>query len=136
MLLLIPGPVTTAREVKQAFCQDYAPWDPDFRALTFALRSRLLDIAGGTPSTHSALPLQGCGHFAVEAALRTFVPPAGKILIPDTGDYADHMIRLAQEAGRHVVTFSVRENTSLDPGKIEEALDTDPGISHVGLVYC
>jgi 2-aminoethylphosphonate-pyruvate transaminase len=136
MLLLIPGPVTTASEVRQAYAQDYAPWDPDFRSLTFQLRSRLLAIAGGNPATHSALALQGCGHFAVEAALRTFIPNTGKILIPDTGDYADHMIRLAREAGRNVVTIAVGENEALDPAAIELALRADPDITHVGLVYC
>ncbi|SFV07351.1 2-aminoethylphosphonate--pyruvate transaminase [Pseudoduganella namucuonensis] len=136
MLLLIPGPVTTASEVKQAFAQDYAPWDPEFRSMTSELRSRLLHIAGGNASSHSALALQGCGHFAVEAALRTFVPATGSILIPDTGDYADHMIRLAREAGRKVTTFTVGENQSLDPRQVEMALRADPEITHVGLVYC
>jgi 2-aminoethylphosphonate-pyruvate transaminase len=29
MLLLIPGPVTTRPEVRQALAQDLAPWDND-----------------------------------------------------------------------------------------------------------
>jgi 2-aminoethylphosphonate-pyruvate transaminase len=48
MLLLIPGPVTTRSEVRQALCQDLAPWDNDVRALLVRLRARILRLAGGT----------------------------------------------------------------------------------------
>ncbi|MBO0712221.1 MAG: 2-aminoethylphosphonate--pyruvate aminotransferase, partial [Acetobacteraceae bacterium] len=80
MLLLIPGPVTTRPEVRAALAQDIAPWDNDFRAVYAALRERLAAIGGATPGLHAALPLQGSGHFAVEAAVRSFVPAAGKLL--------------------------------------------------------
>jgi 2-aminoethylphosphonate-pyruvate transaminase len=135
MLLLIPGPVVTRPEVKAAFAQDYAPWDPDFRALHAAVRARLLRLAGADPATHTVLALQGCGHFAVEAAIRTFVSPQRRMLVPMTGDYADHMVRLAREAGRDVVTLPVGETERMDPRAVAAALERDPTISHVGLVY-
>ena len=74
MLLLIPGPVTTRPEVRQAMAQDIAPWDNDFRPLYVDARRRVLAIAKGDPAVHAALCLQGCGHFGMEAAIRTFVP--------------------------------------------------------------
>ena len=82
MLLLIPGPVTTRAEVRAALGHDFAPWDNDFRPLVAGLRERLLRIAHGTPDRHTVLPLQGCGHFITEAAVRTFIPPGGKLLVP------------------------------------------------------
>jgi 2-aminoethylphosphonate-pyruvate transaminase len=94
MLLLIPGPVTTWPEVKAAMAQDIAPWDNDTRPHYVAIRARLLAIGGGDPAAHVALPLQGCGHFITEAAIRTLLPPGGRILIPESGPYADRMIRL------------------------------------------
>lgn len=135
MLLLIPGPVSTSPEVKAAFARDYAPWDPDFRSLSAALRTRLLRLAGGRPEQHAMLFLQGCGHFALEASIRTFVPAGGRLLVPNTGDYAEHLGRLAIDAGRDVVSFEVGENERLDPQGVAEALAADPSISHVGLVY-
>ena len=42
MLLLIPGPVTTAPEVQAALAHDFAPWDNDFRAIYARLRERVL----------------------------------------------------------------------------------------------
>jgi 2-aminoethylphosphonate-pyruvate transaminase len=133
MLLLIPGPVTTRPEVRQALCRDHAPWDNDFRVFLARLRSRVLHLAGGTGATHASLPLQGCGHFVTEAALRTFLPPGGRILVPATGAYADRMIRLARESGRVPVPLPV--SGAADPGQIAEALRADPTLTHVGMVY-
>jgi 2-aminoethylphosphonate-pyruvate transaminase len=135
MLLLIPGPVMTRPEVRAAMAQDFAPWDNDFRPLYLGVRTRVLQIAGGTPETHVALVLQGCGHFVTEAAVRTFLPPGGKILIPTTGAYSDRMIRLASEAGRQVIQLPIPHTVPVDPQAIAAALAADPDITHVGLVY-
>jgi 2-aminoethylphosphonate-pyruvate transaminase len=135
MLLLIPGPVTTRPEVREALRHDFAPWDNDFRPLYAGIRDRVLRIAHGVPGEHATLPLQGCGHFITEAAVRTFIPLGGKLLIPGTGSYADRMIRLAREAGRVPVVFPVSPVTATDPDAVAAALEADPEISHVGLVY-
>jgi 2-aminoethylphosphonate-pyruvate transaminase len=135
MLLLIPGPVTTRPEVRQALCRDFAPWDNDFRQFLARLRTRILHLAGGTEADHATLPLQGCGHFITEAALRTFLPPGGRILIPATGAYADRMIRLAREADRVAVPLPMGLTESTDPSAVARALAEDPTLSHVGMVY-
>lgn len=135
MKLLTPGPVTTRPEVKEAMAQDIAPWDNDFRPIYKAVRDRLLQIAGGGAETHVALALQGCGHFAMEAAIRTFVPVGGKVLIPLVGSYADRMAHLAAEAGRDPVILTVDQERPVQPAAIAQALAADPSIGHVGLVY-
>ncbi len=135
MLLLIPGPVTTHPSVRAAAAQDYAPWDLSFREMLTQIRERVLAIAGGRPGEHAALPLQGCGHFAMEAVIRTFVAPSGTILVPLTGQYADRLIRLATEAGRQVVTLPVSPTERVDPGAVQAALAADPSISHLAIVY-
>jgi 2-aminoethylphosphonate-pyruvate transaminase len=135
MLLLIPGPVTTRAEVRAALGHDFAPWDNDFRPLYAGLRARLLRIAGGRPEQHMVLPLQGCGHFITEAAIRTFIPPGGKLLVPATGSYSDRMVRLAREAGRIPVSLPVAAEMPTPPAAVAAALAADPAISHVGIVY-
>src|SRR5947209_18742772 len=135
MLLLIPGPVTTRPEVRQALCQDFAPWDNDFRQFLVRLLGRILRLAGGIESEHVALPLQGCGHFIMEAALRTFLPIGGRILIPATGAYANRMVRLAREAGRDPVALPMGLTDETDPAAVARALDADPTLTHVGLGY-
>lgn len=135
MLLLIPGPVTTHDAVRDAAAQDHAPWDNEFRALVARLRTRIRDIANGRDGEHTGLTLQGCGHFAMEAACRTFVPEGGRILLPKTGQYADRIERLATECGRVVVRLPVVEDQFADPQALRAALAADETISHVALVY-
>jgi 2-aminoethylphosphonate-pyruvate transaminase len=135
MLLLIPGPVTTRPEVRAAAGVDLAPWDFDFRDLYAGVRDRLLRLAGGAPETHAALPLPGCGHFINEAALRTFLPPGGRILVPGTGGYAERMVRLAREAGRDPVLLEIDRDRPIDPAAVAAALAADPTITHAGIVY-
>ncbi|HQT78959.1 MAG: 2-aminoethylphosphonate--pyruvate transaminase [Rhodospirillales bacterium 20-64-7] len=135
MLLLLPGPVTTRPDVRAALSQDIAPWDNDFRAFVAGLRGRILRLAGGAGDEHTALPLQGCGHFITEAAVRSFLPPGGRILIPATGAYADRMTRLTREAGRVPVPLPMGLTDSADPAAVAQALAADPSISHVGIVY-
>ena len=129
MKLLIPGPVTTHAAVRAAAAQDLAPWDNDFRPMNVDIRARVLRIAGTDEATHATLPLQGCGHFMVEAAVRTFVPPGGRVLVPATGAYADRAIRLAGEAGCDVVTLPVAEDMRADPAALRAALEADPSRS-------
>src|SRR3954470_20032927 len=133
MLLLIPGPVMTHDAVREAAARDYAPWDNDFRAIVRRVRERVLALAGGREGEHAALVLQGCGHFALEASCRTFVPRGGRILVPKTGHYADRIEPLAGEAGRAGVRLPVRDDERVGPGSLRAALTNDPGVGHVAL---
>ena len=135
MLLLIPGPVTTHDAVRAVAAQDHAPWDNEFRTLVARLRDRVRDIAGGRESEHAGYILQGCGHFALEAACRTLVPEGGRILLPKVGQYADRFERLATETGRIVVPLAVQDDKPTDPEALRAALKADPSLSHVALVY-
>jgi 2-aminoethylphosphonate-pyruvate transaminase len=135
MILLTPGPVTTRPEVRAAAAQDFAPWDSSFRPIYGEIRQRVGALAGDVLATHAVLPLQGAGHFAVEAVVRSLVPPEGRLLIPLTGNYAERMIRLAREVGRDVVTLPCSDTAPLAPEAVARALAQDPAITHVGQVY-
>ncbi|MBW4090597.1 MAG: 2-aminoethylphosphonate--pyruvate transaminase [Proteobacteria bacterium] len=135
MKLLIPGPVTTHRSVRAALAHDFAPWDTDFVRLYHRLGDRLLRLGGGAVGTHVALTLPGCGHFVTEAAIRSLLPPGAGLLVPMTGPYAERMARLAREAGRSVVPLVVGAEAAVDPAAVRRALQADPGLSHVGLIY-
>jgi 2-aminoethylphosphonate-pyruvate transaminase len=135
MMLLIPGPVQTSPETRAAMAQDIAPWDHGFRPIYARIRERVRAIAGGMAGEHVTLPLQGSGHFIMEAAIRTLVPPGAKILIPINGAYADRMARLAREAGREVVTLNLPNTRGARAEDIAPVLAADPAIGHVALVY-
>lgn len=133
--LFIPGPVQTDPRVKAAMAQDIAPWDNDTRPRYAAIRERVRAIAGGREGEHVCLPLQGCGHFIVEAALRSFVPPGGKVLIPNNGNYGVRMIRLAREAGRIPVAIDIPEGQVATGAMVARALAEDPAIGTVSVVH-
>ena len=115
--------------------QDIAPWDNDFRPTYAAIRERVRAIAGGIEGVHATLPLQGCGHFIMEAAIRTFVPAGGKLLIAQNGSYADRALRLATEAGRQVVALPGPDTRPVTAEEIAAALAADPAITHVAIVH-
>ena len=135
MLLLTPGPVQTRPETRAAMAVDIAPWDCDFAPEYEGIRDRVRDIAGGVAGVHATLPLQGAGHFVVEAAIRTFLPPGGRILLPCNGAYGERMARLAREAGRDPVVMPVPDTRGVRGEEVAAALAADPTISHVGMVY-
>ena len=135
MLLLIPGPVQTRPEIRAAMAEDIAPWDNDFRAVYADIRERVRAVAGGIEGEHATLPLQGCGHFIVEAAIRTFVPAGAKLLIPLNGSYAERAARLAREAGRQVVALPGPDTRPVTAEEVAAALAADPAIGHVLMVH-
>jgi 2-aminoethylphosphonate-pyruvate transaminase len=135
MLLLIPGPVQTRPETRAAMAEDIAPWDHDFRPVYAGIRERVRAIAGGAEGEHVTLPLQGCGHFIMEAAIRTFVPPGRKVLIPLNGSYAERAVRLAREAGRAVVALPGPDTRPVTPEAVAAALAADLAIGHVAMIH-
>jgi 2-aminoethylphosphonate-pyruvate transaminase len=135
VLLLTPGPLTTSATTKSAMLHDWGSRDPDFIALTAAIRRRLLDIAGVT-RTHVAVPLQGSGTFAIEATLGTLTPPAAKVLVLANGAYGRRMALILQRIGRQSVMVENAEDTPNDIDALADTLAGDPTISHVAAVHC
>lgn len=134
-LLLIPGPVTTRPEVRAAMARDFAPWDRDYVGFYADMLARIPAIAQCRRDTHVALPLSGSGHFIIEAAIRTFVPHGGRILIPMTGAYATRMARLARDAERIAIEMPVPPDAPVAASDVAAMLAADPSILHVGLVH-
>ena len=67
-----------AYSVKQAMLKDWGSWDDDFRAMTRALRSRLLALIGDGAPDYDCVPIQGSGTFVVEAMLGSLLPRDSK----------------------------------------------------------
>ena len=132
--LLTPGPLTTAATTKRAMLHDWGSRDSAFIAMTARVRRRLAEIAGGGDLV--AVLLQGSGTFVVEAALGTFVPRTGKLLILVNGAYGARMARVCQVMGRAAVTLETPEDVPPSPAAVDAALAADPAITHVTAVYC
>jgi 2-aminoethylphosphonate-pyruvate transaminase len=134
-LLLTPGPLTTSKSVKQVMVHDWGSRDAQFMAVNKSMRERIVEIAGGL-GTHTTVPMQGSGTFAVEAMLTTFVPRRGKVLLLVNGAYGHRAANICQIAGRAHLIHETPEDTPPDLAKLDAALAADSTITHVFAVHC
>jgi len=136
-VLLTPGPLTTALQVRQAALTDWGSWDSDFNRVTSQVRSALLRAAGVNHADQMAcVPLQGSGTFAVEAAVRTFVPTGDGLVIGVNGAYGERLARLARMAGRRVRVVEHPWNQPISAERLADAMSDRHGFSNVGIVHC
>jgi 2-aminoethylphosphonate-pyruvate transaminase len=134
-ILLTPGPLTTSRATREAMLRDWGSRDGDFIVLTARIRSRIIAIAGGE-GTHDCVPIQGSGTYVLEAAVGSFVPPDGKLLVVVNGAYGHRIARICGIIGRQMAIYETDENVTPDPAKIGKLLAEDLSISHVAVVHC
>ena len=134
-LLLTPGPLTTSDQTRAALGRDWGSRNGDFTLMSEGVRSRLAALAGVTGS-HVAVPVQGSGTFAVEAAVQTLLPRNGRLLVLINGAYGRRITDITRRLGRECVTLDVAEDTPIDPDAVAAALDADSAITDVMLVHC
>jgi len=134
-LLLTPGPLTTSAAVKQAMVHDWGSRDAEFIRINKMVLDSIVHLAGAE-GTHVTVPVQGSGTFAVEAMITTFVPRTGKLLVLINGAYGQRAKKIAEIAGRVVVTHETPEDTPPDLAAIEKLLAGDKAITHVFAVHC
>ncbi len=134
-LLLTPGPLTTSAAVKQAMVHDWGSRDQGFIAINKMVLEKIVELAGGE-GTHITVPMQGSGTFAVEAMITSFVPKMGKLLVLINGAYGHRANKIAEIAGRGVVSHETPEDTPPDLARLDRMLADDKAISHVFAVHC
>ena len=134
-LLLTPGPLTTAKSVKEVMVHDWGSRDAAFIGVNKAVLDGLPRIIHGEAS-YMTVPMQGSGTFAVEAMLTTFVPKKGKVLVLINGAYGHRAKRILDIAGRKTVVHETAEDTPPDLAEVEGILKRRKGITHVFAVYC
>jgi 2-aminoethylphosphonate-pyruvate transaminase len=134
-LLLTPGPLTTSDQTRAALGRDWGSRDADFTTLSEGVRSRLAALAG-VAATHVAVPIQGSGTFAVEAAIQTLLPRDGRLLVLINGAYGRRITDIARRLGRACVTLEAPEDQPIRPDRVAEALAADPAITDVMLIHC
>ena len=114
--------------------RDWGSRDRDFIALTAELRERLLGVADGG-DTHVAVPIQGAGTYALEAAAASLLRPTDRLLALVNGAYGRRMAEIARRLGRQVEVIEEPEDVAIQPYRVREALARDPGLSHVSVVH-
>lgn len=133
--MLTPGPLTTALATRQAMMRDFGSRDPRFIALTGRVRERLLSLCMGSES-HVAVPIQGSGTYAVEAALGTFCHHTRPTLVLINGAYGRRIASILERIGRRVRRYETPEHVPPAPSAIARMLKEDPEIADAVLVHC
>ena len=134
-LLLTPGPLTTSDATRAALGRDWGSRDGAFIALSEGIRTRLAALAG-VADTHVAVPIQGSGTFAVEAAVGSLVPRDGRLLVLVNGSYGRRIVAMSRRLGRLGGVLEVAEDAVIDPAAVAAALQADPALTDVALVHC
>ncbi len=137
--LLTPGPLTTARETREAMLRDRGSRDEAFLEINARVCTRLVALAGGEEASddYVCVPVQGSGTFAVEAALGTLVPAAGgKVLVLVNGAYGARMAKICTLLGRDMEVLENAEHEPTDVAVLAARLEADPAITHVAAVHC
>jgi 2-aminoethylphosphonate-pyruvate transaminase len=134
-ILLTPGPLTTSLPTKMAMLRDWGSWDESFNRVTAHVRSKLTDIIHARDS-HTCVPMQGSGTFAIEAAVNTLVPRNGHVLVLINGAYGKRFAKLTEMMGRRLSTFETADDVPTTADDVERMLAKDSSITHVGLIHC
>lgn len=133
--LFTPGPLTTSRSVKQAMLRDLGSRDVEFINIVKDVRRRLVALGNGGEEYTSIL-MQGSGTFGIEATLSSVIPPDGKLLVLVNGAYGKRLIRIANVHHIPATESTFAENIQPDASALEQALQSDPAITHVAVIHC
>ena len=135
-ILFTPGPLTTSQTIKQAMLRDLGSRDVEFIRLVREVRHKLVELGQAKPDEYTAVLMQGSGTFGLEAVVSSTVPPDGKLLVIINGAYGKRLAKIASVLKIKTVTLEYPENTTPDPGEIEDTLKTDSKITNVTVVHC
>ncbi|MCH9692143.1 MAG: 2-aminoethylphosphonate--pyruvate transaminase [Gammaproteobacteria bacterium] len=135
-LLLTPGPLSTTASVKHTMLRDWCTWDDDYnRDIVQVIRQKLAEMSGA-PAVYTSVLLQGSGSYGVEAALGSFIPPAGKLLVVANGAYGERIVQMAAYIGVQTMVLRTEEWQIPSVNELERTLQRNVDITHVALVHC
>jgi 2-aminoethylphosphonate-pyruvate transaminase len=134
-VLLNPGPVNVHPAVRTALAYaDVCHREPESIRLLTDVRRKATMVCRGDAG-HTSVLLAGSGTAALEAAVSSIVPPDGKILILDNGNYGERLYRIAAVHGIPHVRMQFGWTRPIDVAEVDRTLAADPAITHVGLVH-
>ncbi|KAJ4449186.1 hypothetical protein ANN_00583 [Periplaneta americana] len=135
--LFTPGPLGCSRTVKEAMLRDLGSRDEEFISTVKLIRQKLVDIADVPEDEFTAILLQGCGTYAVEAVLQTSAPrQGGRVLILLNGAYGRRMKKVCDVTGIAADVAEFPEDGIVDVAKVKELLQRGVQYSVVAVVHC
>jgi 2-aminoethylphosphonate-pyruvate transaminase len=136
-LLFTPGPLTTSLTVRQAMLHDAGSRDPQFIALVWDIRERLLQLGGvSRDAGYETILMQGSGTYAIEAVISSVLPRDGGLLVVVNGAYGERIVTMAARHQVPVTALRCDEDRLPDLEAIDRALKADASITQVAVVHC
>ena len=136
MILLNPGPVNLSPRVRRALAADsLCHREPEFTELQAAVCAKLLGVYGLGAAHWSAVPVGGSGTLVVEAALTTFVPAGGRLLVLENGVYGERMSEIARRHGIATRALHFEAGAEIQLDQVQRALAAGDGYTHVAVVH-
>lgn len=134
-LLFTPGPLTTAKRVKEATLTDLGSRDSAFIWHVQQIREKLLTLAHVESPDYEAVLMQGSGTFGIEATISSAVANDGMLLNIVNGAYGRRISQIARIHSIPLLELIYEENQLPDLKEIESVLDENPQISHVSVIH-
>lgn len=134
-ILLLPGPLTTPREVKEAMLCDIDPWSVEYGAYTQRLMRRLAALIHAGEE-FACLPVPGPGTCGVEAMIGTLIPESGITLCLVNGHYSRQIRDTIVKSGRQVVELAVADGSVATAEMVDAKLGEHPEVTHVSAIHC
>lgn len=132
-ILLIPGPLTTSHNVKQALTHDYSAREPIFVNIIKSVKEKILSISNTNPNNYTSILFQGSGTFGNEAVISS-LPSNAKINVFSNGLYGDRMIDICKKHNvlhsKTVLEYNKQITTKLVETQIKHCDST-----HIALVH-
>ena len=134
-VLLNPGPVNVHPRVRKALMYpDVCHREPESIRLLTNVREKATSVCGGDHE-YTSVVLSGSGTAALEAVFSSVVPPDGRVLILDNGNYGERLYKIVSVHGIRAVRLEFGWTRPIDLGQVDRVLAADPSITHVGLVH-
>ncbi len=134
-VLLNPGPAVVTDRIHRAIAgPDLCHREPEYTDLFARVKAKLLRT-GGVPDDWAVVLIGGSGTAAMEAMTGAVVRPGRALLACRNGIYGDRIATIAERLGHRVVSVSAAHTEPIDPAAVAAALDADPGIDAVSVIY-
>lgn len=134
-LLFTPGPVTTAKSVKEATLTDLNSSDTGFISQVSQIRKMLLTLAHVESPEYEAVLMQGSGTFSIESTLISAIPANGKLLNIVNGAYGRRISKIAHIYSIPLIELVYNENQLPDLEEIRSTLYDNPTITHIAAIH-
>jgi len=133
--LLGPGPSNVHPRVYKAMTSPVlSHMDPEF----WDIMDETVDLLREVFQTSNGLtlPISGTGSAGMEAALYNALEPGDTILVGVTGFFGSRIVDIAERCDAKAINISSDWGETIEPERIEEALNKHPDTKVVALVHC